>query len=302
MLTRRGLLRMLAGAMSGAFGLAGYAFAIEPGWRFVTTRYKLRPKGWPDGARLRIAAISDIHASEPQMGLKRIADVVRAANAAEADLIVLLGDYGVGQRVYARAVPHAELAPVLGALRAPLGVYGILGNHDYWGGSLRNWPYWRDKVNDNAEPYRRLLRDAGIVVLENDVRRIAFGSHAFWLIGTGSLIAVPLGRSQFESFADLDGQLKKLTDDAPAILLAHEPDLFPDVPDRIGLTLSGHTHGGQVRILGYSPITPSDYGNRYAYGHVVEGNRNLIVSAGLGTSFMPIRFGAPPELVIVDIG
>jgi len=302
MLNRRALLRSMTGAVLGAFGLGGYAFAIEPGWRFVTTRYKLRPKGWPDGTRLRIAAIADIHASEPQMGLKRIADVVNAANAAEADVIVLLGDYGMGQRFYARPVAHSDLAPVLARLKAPLGVYAILGNHDYWGGSLTNWPYWPEKVNDTAEPYRAMLREAGISLLENDARRLTFGSHAFWLLGTGSMIAVPLGRSRFISFADIDGQVAKLTDDAPAILLAHEPDLFPKVPERIGLTLSGHTHGGQVRVFGYSPITPSNYGNRYAYGHVVEGDKNLIVSAGLGTSILPVRFGAPPELVIIDLG
>lgn len=301
-MNRRTILKALAGAFLGAFGLGGYAFAVEPGWRFVTTRYRVRPKGWPAGARLKIAAIADVHASEPQMGLKRIADVVRAANAAEPDLIVLLGDYGVGQRIYARPVAHGELAQVLSGLKAPLGVFGILGNHDYWGDSLRNWPYWRDKVNDLAEPYRRLLRESGVTLLENDVRRIAFGAHAFWLIGTGSLIALPLGHARFESFADIDGQLPKLTDDAPAILLAHEPDLFPRVPERISLTLSGHTHGGQFRIFGYSPITPSKFGNRYAYGHVVEGSRNLIVSAGLGTSIMPMRFGVPPELVIVEVG
>ena len=101
---------------------------------------------------------------------------------------------------------------------------------------------------------------------------------------------------------DLDGTLAQVSDDAPVVLLAHEPDIFPRVPRRVSLTLSGHTHGGQVRFFGYAPVVPSRYGNRYAYGHVVEDGRNIIVSGGLGCSIMPVRFGVPPEIVVVDLG
>jgi predicted MPP superfamily phosphohydrolase len=84
--------------------------------------------------------------------------------------------------------------------------------------------------------------------------------------------------------------------------MAHEPDVFPTVPARVSLTLSGHTHGGQIRLFGYSPIVPSRFRNRYAYGHVIEDGRNLIVSGGLGCSIAPIRFGSPPEIVVVELG
>jgi predicted MPP superfamily phosphohydrolase len=93
-----------------------------------------------------------------------------------------------------------------------------------------------------------------------------------------------------------------VTDDAPVLLLAHEPDVFPEVPARIALTLSGHTHGGQVRLFGYAPVVPSRYGNRYVYGHVVEEGRHLVVSGGLGCSTVPVRLGMPPEIVLVDVG
>ncbi len=96
--------------------------------------------------------------------------------------------------------------------------------------------------------------------------------------------------------------LAKIRDDAPVVLLAHEPDIFPKVPWRVSLTLSGHTHGGQVRVFGYSPVVPSNFGNRYAYGHVVEDDRNLIVSGGLGFSGMPVRFGVRPEILQIDLG
>ena len=93
-----------------------------------------------------------------------------------------------------------------------------------------------------------------------------------------------------------------MNDGSPVILLAHEPDIFPDVPKRVSLTLSGHTHGGQIRLFGYSPVVPSRFGNRYAYGHVVEDDRHLIVSGGLGFSILPIRFGVRPEILSIELG
>jgi predicted MPP superfamily phosphohydrolase len=93
-----------------------------------------------------------------------------------------------------------------------------------------------------------------------------------------------------------------VTDGSPIILLAHEPDIFPKVPHGVSITLSGHTHGGQVRVFGYSPVVPSRYRNRYAYGHVVEDDRNLIVSGGLGFSILPVRFGVRPEILSIELG
>jgi predicted MPP superfamily phosphohydrolase len=101
---------------------------------------------------------------------------------------------------------------------------------------------------------------------------------------------------------DLDGTLAQVNDGDPVVLLAHEPDIFPSVPPRVALTLSGHTHGGQVRLLGFAPVVPSRFGDRYAYGHMVEDDRNLIVSGGLGCSLAPVRFGVPPEIVVIDLG
>lgn len=97
--------------------------------------------------------------------------------------------------------------------------------------------------------------------------------------------------------------MAQITDDeAPVIMMAHEPDVFARMPDRVTLTLSGHTHGGQVRFLGWAPIVPSRYGNRYAYGHIREAGRDLVVSGGIGTSQLPIRFGIPPEIVLIELG
>jgi predicted MPP superfamily phosphohydrolase len=147
---------------------------------------------------------------------------------------------------------------------------------------------------------QRELAAAGIPVLENEAVRLTKDGQAFWLLGLGDQLAI-WGRTK-RGVDDLPGTLAQLTDAAPAILLAHEPDIFARVPDRVALTLSGHTHGGQVRLAGYSPMVPSRFGNRYAYGHVVENGRHLIVSGGLGTSIMPVRFGVPPEIVLIQLG
>ena len=152
-----------------------------------------------------------------------------------------------------------------------------------------------------------MLERVGIPVYENDATRLVKDGRRFWLAGLGDQLAFikrrrKRGLRKFEGVDDLDGTLAKVTDDAPVILLAHEPDIFPRVPDRACRSrLSGHTHGGQVRLLGYSPMVPSRYGNRYAYGHVVEDDRHLIVSGGLGCSILPVRLGVPPEIVMVDV-
>src|SRR5208283_324835 len=93
-----------------------------------------------------------------------------------------------------------------------------------------------------------------------------------------------------------------VTDNSPVVLLAHEPDIFPTVPERVSVTLAGHTHGGQIRILGIAPFVPSPLSRVYSYGHFFERDRHLIVSGGLGCSGWPVRIGVPPEIVLVEIG
>ncbi len=106
----------------------------------------------------------------------------------------------------------------------------------------------------------------------------------------------------YEGRDDLPGTLAQVADDAPLLLMAHEPDIFAEMDPRVSVTLSGHTHGGQINLFGFAPWTPSEYGERYRHGRIVEKGRDLIVSAGLGTSGPPFRFGAPPEIVALDLG
>jgi hypothetical protein len=298
--TRRGILKGLAYSLVGAAGLAGYAFGIEPAWRLATTYHRLAPRGWPAGLKLRFAVLADLHAGDPYMSRDRVASVVARANALQADAILLLGDYAGDHRWVTRRMPPDECARELRRLSAPLGVHAVLGNHDWWGDVAAQ------RTGRGPTAHRRALEAVGIPVYENHAVRLTKDGRPFWLAGLGDQIAFFRGfegrRRRFQGIDDLPGTLARITDDAPVVLMAHEPDIFTRVPARVALTISGHTHGGQVRLFGWSPIVPSQFGNRFAYGHIVEEGRHLIVSGGLGCSILPVRLGMPPEITVIEVG
>lgn len=299
-ISRRRFLKTLGLSGAGMVGLSSYGLAVEPMWRLEVTRYRVSPANWPSGLNLSVGVIADLHAGGPAMPAERIRSIVEQTNALAPDVIVLLGDFAASHKFKTLAVAPQVWAEALGELRAPLGVHAILGNHDWWD------DHAAQRARKGPVIGRRMLERQGVPVYENDVVRLSHDGRPFWLAGLGDQAAFFNRRRKgvrrtFEGVDDLEGTLAKVTDDAPVILLAHEPDIFPSVPARVSLTLSGHTHGGQVRVFGYSPMVPSRYGNRYAYGHVVEDDRHLVVSGGLGCSILPVRIGVPPEIVMVDV-
>lgn len=278
--------------------LGGYAFAVEPMRLLRTTTYRPQLADWPDDLNLRVVIMADLHACNPWMSLKRIAGLVDKVNAMEPDIILLLGDYVSGMHVVTSFINSVDWARELGNLKAPLGVHAVLGNHDWWEDRSAQ------KRGSGPTIAGEAIKDVGINLMENDALKIEKDGKHFWLAGLGDQLAF-LPRSKFKRWQgadDLDATLAQVKDDAPIILMAHEPDIFPKVPRRVSLTLSGHTHGGQFNLLGWTPVVPSRYGSRYAYGHIVEDERDLIVSGGLGCSIIPMRFGSPPELVVLELG
>jgi predicted MPP superfamily phosphohydrolase len=264
------------------------AYAGVEAQGLIVTRYRLAPPAWRRGHKLTITVIADLHAGGPNMGLARVEEIVAVANLQRSDLVVLLGDYFATHRFVTERVPPPAWAGALARLEAPLGVWAILGNHDWWHG---------------IEPTRHALRAVGIPILENGVKLMGRAPHRFWLAGIGDQLAHPLGRGRFRGEDDLPGTLARVSSEDPVILLVHEPDIFPEVPARVALTLAGHTHGGQLRIpLIWPSLVPSMYGARFAYGHVVEHGRHMVVSGGLGTSKVPARLGVPPEIVCIELG
>jgi predicted MPP superfamily phosphohydrolase len=258
---------------------AGAAAAVYAGWieprRLITVRETLELPRWPrslDG--LRVGLLTDIHAGALHAGPSQIARAVQRLNAEAPDVILLLGDFIDAHPLWGGRIEPAAIAHELAALSAPLGTFAVLGNHDWKQSGDRMWV---------------ALRDAGISVLENRA------AH------TGDIHIAGLADLRMRR-PDLPGTLAQIPHDAPTILLAHDPDVFPFVPARVALTLSGHTHGGQVAIpVLRRPAIPSYYGERYARGHVVEDGRHLYISSGLGTSGLPVRFLAPPEIVILEL-
>jgi predicted MPP superfamily phosphohydrolase len=281
-------------------GLGAYAVVVEPNFILNITRYRLTPKDWPPGLRLRFAAISDIHAGEPFMSAARIGRIAQAVNALAPDAILLLGDYNAGHRFIRRAVTSQQIGEALSALRAPLGVFAVLGNHDWWHGDLLGRP------NDGTTGIRRALTQAGIRVLENDAVPLSKDGEKFWLLGLGDQLVRFWGHAGDEDkigVDDLEGTLNKVTDSAPIVMMAHEPMIFRDVPNRIALTLSGHTHGGQINLPLLGPVVGQlRFGRSLVYGHSQVEDRHIIVSGGLGESVAPVRFLRPPEILEITLG
>lgn len=295
--SRRGVLKGLLGLGASVVSFGAYAIGVEPMLRLEIARYRLTPPGWPMDLKLRIVALADIHACDPWMPMTRVAALVDRANGLDADLMLLLGDYVSGQRLPHRDLDPAALAVTLAGLRAPLGVHAILGNHDWWQDA--------EAMRRFAGPtfMHRALVGVGLNVLQNDAVRLVHGGRPFWLAGLGDQIAFQRRRgAPSRGVDDLAGTVARINDDAPAILLAHEPDIFPRVPPRFGLTLAGHTHGGQVNLFGWRPTAASPLSARYARGHFRENGRDLIVSSGLGCSIAPVRVGVPPEILVVELG
>ena len=294
--SRRAFLKGLLGATLAGLSAVFYSLRIEPGWRLRVRTWRVKSPAWGANRPLRLVMLADLHVGIPNMGPDRVAEIVDLANRQGGDIILLMGDYRATHSYQSRRVELAEVAPLLAGLRAPLGVHAILGNHD-----------WRDDYEAFARKTGtvragRALEAVGIPVLQNRSVRILAPGGDFWLAGLDSQAGfsyefVP----EVPGADDLPGTLAQITDDAPAILLAHEPDIFAKVPDRFALTLSGHTHRGQICLFGWAPMVPSAFGQRYLYGLIEEAGRWLVVSGGLGCSGIPVRFGSPPEITVVDL-
>jgi len=219
-----------------------------------------------------------LHAGSPFITLDKIHQIVETTNAAGPDLILMPGDFVI-QGVPGGSFMEPEvIAQALKGLRARFGVFATLGNHDWW---------------YNGQRVKKSLENAGVTVLENDSAMIERDGAAICVVGIGD---------KWEGNPDIASALAKVGDGAPIIALTHNPDIFPSIPARVALTIAGHTHGGQVAlpVIG-RPIVPSDFGERYAAGHIVEGSKHLFVTTGVGTSILPVRFRVPPEISLLTI-
>jgi predicted MPP superfamily phosphohydrolase len=283
--------RLAKSAFKAALRVFGAQMWIDPAHLRVAL-YRPDIAAWPRDLPLRIAMLSDFHIGEPWLGLRALEDIVARTNALAPDIVLLLGDYEDGPR-HSRPVAPALWGAALGKLKAPLGVHAVLGNHDYPREGKRR------RLAAFKPPAQVALENHGIMVQVNHAIRLQWRGRAFWLAGLGDLVAE---HADGRRLANLPATLARVTDDAPVLLMAHEPDSFVDVPERVALTISGHHHRGQIRLFGQAPVVPSSFGQRFLHGHIVENGRHLIVGSGLGHSGLPLRLDAPPEIVLIELG
>jgi predicted MPP superfamily phosphohydrolase len=262
----------VTGAAVGAAALVYRAAWHEPR-ALVTPEVPLALPGWPSELYgLRVALVSDLHAGAGHMTPARLAWIVDRVLDLDADLNLLLGDYLDSTRLGEGRARVRDVARELARLPRSL---AVLGNHDWRAaGPAMGWA----------------LRDEGIPVLENEAVRVRDG---LWVAGLAdSRHRVP----------DSQASLRKVPQTDAVLMMVHDPDVFTQVPARVALTLAGHLHKGQVNVpILRQAVLPTYYGDRYLAGHVVEENRHLFVSAGLGTAGLPLRLRALPEAPVLRL-
>jgi uncharacterized protein len=267
-------------AAAGAAAIAGDSILIEPNLpRRVRREFALRR--WPERMNgFTIALLSDFH-YDPVFSKHPLHAAIPMVDKLHADMIVLTGDFvsvplaGDDAKGALAAEPCAQL---LRKLTAPFGLWAVLGNHD-----------------DNTDPefVTHALEAVGIRVLGNQSVPIEHGGGRFWLSGVNDVLS---------GTADLVGTLRGVPSNEAVILLAHEPD-FADEAARypIDLQLSGHSHGGQIRIPFLPPLYLPELAKKYVLGTYQVGPLPLYTNAGLGTVDIPIRLNCPPEITFLTL-
>lgn len=231
-----------------------------------------------DAGPIRIALLSDIHVGNLAMRPERLADIVRQVNEAKPDVVLLAGDFIIGESEAGAAERAVDLAPLSG-LSAPGGVFAVLGNHDHW---------------TDPAAIRRNLADAGVSVLENEAVRLG----AITLVGIGDRFSgyddIPLAAKRSAALGGIP------------IAFTHSPDLSPDLPGNFHVLLAGHTHCGQMVAPLVGPIVRYSHGRRlydqkYRCGRIDDAGRSTIVTAGVGPGAVPLRFNAMPDWWMIEL-
>ena len=259
-----------------------YATRIEPTW-LELNHLPIPVKDLPPAfSGLRIVQMSDFHGGH-QVTAAYLNEAVELAQAQEPDAVVLTGDF-----VHKGFCHVDQVAEILGKLQAPLGVFAVLGNHDF---SVRNALGIR-RHQHLHQAVADALKNQGIRVLHNETQVLTRGGQHLYLAGVEDL---------WSRVCDLDKTLANLSPHIPCVLLAHNPSTVEHLNGhRCDLVLSGHTHGGQVKLPGVGPVALGPKGRRFAAGLYQVNDTTLYVNKGVGFG-LRIRFGVRPEVAVLTL-
>lgn len=261
--------------MFSALFAKGYWNATRPP---VVRTARIAVSDWPAGVTpLRILHVSDIHVAGPDMPPERLDAIVSQLNALDADLVLIAGDLISEKRVATRIYSPSEIVAPLGRLRAKYGVVAVLGNHDHWA---------------EPEALRRSLENQGVAVLQNAALR------------RGPLIIGGVD-DDFSGHDDVTATFVAMAalGPGPQVVLTHSPDIMPTLPLPVAAVFAGHTHCGQISLPIVGALAyMSRYGARFACGIIDHQGSKVVVGAGLGTSLLPLRYGAAPDVWLVTLG
>ena len=243
---------------------------------FVTGEFNISLGTRGGGSILRVGVLADPHVGSHPGDVERLKQAVEALNALAPDLVVLPGDFMNMMPIGWGRVPPERIAEILAGF-AQARRYAVLGNHDRDFGARR---------------VQQALESAGIEVLENRAVDIAVGNRRLRLIGI-----------EDANTGEPDLSLMKRDHSADlSMIITHDPALFTHAPAGDVVMICGHTHGGQIVLPVVGPVVNASRAPlRWSYGHINEGGRHLVVSAGFGTSGLPIRWNRPPEIALLNI-
>ncbi len=275
--SKRRLLRWLAllSMMATAFVAKGYWNATRDP---VIRTTSLAVEGWaPNQPAIKILLLSDIHVAGPDMPPERLSRLVRRFNALKPDLVLIAGDLVSEKRLATHIYKATEVVAPLGKLKAPLGVIVAPGNHDHW---------------FDPKALRKELEAVGLTVLQNSA------------VMRGPLVVGGID-DDFTGHDDIRATYAAMASlpNAPRILITHSPDVVPDLHTPVAAVFAGHTHCGQIVLPLVGAISyVSRYGDRFACGAINDNGQHVFVGAGLGTSILPLRYGATPDAWLVTLG
>ncbi|HPX88789.1 MAG TPA: metallophosphoesterase [Methylophilaceae bacterium] len=253
---------------------------IEPRWvaqrAFNSTLPNTKSLG------LKVALTADWHLTKRSlwrvMTTERALNIVADINAAQPDIILIAGDLIAeeNQIPTLASTVEDEIALIFGQLKAPRGVYAVLGNHDNW--------YDHEKM-------QKALEKQGIIALENQAQQLK--NSDLWIAGIGD---------ESTNHANVSVTFNAMPENAPALVMMHDPGSFANMPKLNALFVAGHTHGGQIYLPWVGAlVVPYAAPLKWAYGWVKHNGNNMYVTSGLGVSILPLRFNMRPEWVMLNI-